>query len=123
MDSNLHHGRHFRVLVLAAVLSFGAGSPASSQSLLQAENLLFAPPPGFKVGYESNHDNRLMTEYVPAGESVDDWTQMLTVQIFRGNDALYSVQRAFRSEPSRMELDEAMHFQCGASIARAVLDL
>jgi hypothetical protein len=84
MDANLHRGRHCRGLVwAAAVLLFGAASPATSQSLLQAENLLFAPPPDFKVGYESNHNNRLLTEYVPAGETVDDWTQMLTVQIFR----------------------------------------
>jgi hypothetical protein len=175
MDANLHHGRHFRRFAGAtAVLLLATASPAPSQSLLQAENLLFAPPPDFKVGYESNHDNRLMTEYVPAGQTVDDWTQMLTVQIFRGatvdsatflqgvgkrymdacpgttakgiftgntngyvvsmlqlncpnnpgtgkpettafriikgNDALYSVQRAFRSEPSSMELDEVMHF-------------
>jgi hypothetical protein len=175
MGANCYHGRNYRRLGwMAAVLLVATSSPAPGQSLLQAENLLFAPPPGFKVGYQSSHDSRLITEYVPGGESVDDWTQMLTVQIFRGsavgsatflqavgkrymdacpgttakgiftgdtngyvvsmlllkcsnnpgtgkpettafriikgNDALYSVQRAFRSEPSSLELDEAMHF-------------
>jgi hypothetical protein len=174
MDANLHHGRHYRRFVGAtAVLLLATASPVPSQSLLQAENLLLAPPPGFKVGYEANHDNRLITEYVPGGETVDDWTQMLTVQIFRGsplgsaaflqdvgkrymdacpgtiakgiftgdtngyvvsmlllkcpnnpgtgkpettafriikgNDALYSVQRAWRSVPSDQDLDAVMH--------------
>lgn len=174
MDANLHHGRHYRRFVGAtAVLLLATASPVPSQSFLQAENLLFAPPPDFKVGYQSNHDNRLLTEYVPAGETVDDWTQMLTVQIFRratidsasflqdvgkrfmdacpgttakgiftgdtngyvvsmlllkcpnnpgtgkpettafriikGNDALYSVQRAWRSVPSDQDLDAVMH--------------
>jgi hypothetical protein len=71
MDANLHHGRHYRRFVGAtAVLLLAKASPAPSQSPLRAENLLMAAPPDFKVGYESNHDNRLMTEYVPVGETV-----------------------------------------------------
>jgi hypothetical protein len=57
---------------------------AFGQSLLEAENLLFSPPNDFKIGFQSQHDNRLMTEWVPAGETVEDWTQMLTVQVYRG---------------------------------------
>jgi hypothetical protein len=115
-----------------------------------------------------------MTEWVPAGESVSDWTQMLTVQVYRGaevdsatflervgkgyldacpktaakgifsgkvngyivsmlllkcpmnpatkrpettafrvikgKDALYSVQRAWRSVPTDQDIDEVMHW-------------
>jgi hypothetical protein len=61
-----------------------AAGVAAGQALIDAENLLFAPPKDFKVGFQSNHDNRLMTEWVPAAETVEDWTQMLTVQIYRG---------------------------------------
>ena len=178
MDANLHHGRQYRrFCATLAVLLLTTASPVPGQSLLQAENLLFAAPSGFKVGYQANHDNRLITEYVPSGETVDDWTQMLTVQIFRGsplgsaaflqnvgkrymdacpattakgiftgdtngyvvsmlllkcpnnpgtgkpettafriikgNDALYSVQRAFRSDPSSTELDAAEQYEIG----------
>jgi hypothetical protein len=56
---------------------------ASGESLIEAENLLFAPPKEFRVGFQSNHDNRLMTEFVPTSETVEDWTEMLTVQIYR----------------------------------------
>ena len=68
------------VIILASFSS----SMASGQSLIDAENLLLSPPKDFKVGFQSNRDNRLMTEFVPAAETVEDWTQMLTVQIYRG---------------------------------------
>jgi len=70
---------------LAAITVFGFNaSVAFGQSLIDAENLLFSPPKDFKIGFQSNRDNRLMTEWVPATETVEDWTQMLTVQIYRG---------------------------------------
>ncbi len=67
----------------AGVLMGSAAAMASGQSLIDAENLLFSPPKEFKVGFQSSRDNRLMTEWVPLSETVEDWTQMLTVQVFR----------------------------------------
>ena len=61
----------------AATVGFG-------QSLIDAENLLFSPPRDFKDGHQSNRDNWLMTEFGPVAETVEDRTQMLTVQIYRG---------------------------------------
>ena len=168
-----------RFLPLAVVVL--AGTPqAWSQPPLQAENLLVAQPAGFKVGYQANKDSTAISEWVPEGQSVDTWTQMLTVQVFRGSkvdpaaflqqigkkwtdacpgstgkgiftgqtngyvvsmlvlrcpknlttgkpettafrvikggDALYSVQRAFRSEPSDAELDDVMHYLAKVSV-------
>jgi hypothetical protein len=167
-------GHSQRFLGIGAILIVGCGSvTAFAQQQMEAENLLFSPPKDFKVGYQSNRDNRLMTEFVPNGETVEDWTQMLTVQIYRGatvdaaaflggvgkrfmdacpgttakgiytgqvngyvvsmlllkcpmnpgtskpettafrvirgKDALYSIQRAWRSVPSDQALDEVMH--------------
>jgi hypothetical protein len=69
---------------LATALLVGSVAAVSAgQSLIDAENLLIAQPPGFKVGYQSGHDHRSITEYVPVTETVDEWTQMLTVQVFR----------------------------------------
>lgn len=67
-----------------ALLLAAAATAASGQAVTDGENLVFAPPQDFRVGYTSSHDNRVMTEYVPAGQSVDDWAQMVTVQIFHG---------------------------------------
>jgi hypothetical protein len=146
---------------------------ACAQSSIDAENLLVSPPKDFKVGFQASHDNRTITEFVPTAETVEDWTQMLTVLVYRhatvdsatllqrvgkqymdacpgttakgiftgktngydvsmlvvkcpknpatqkpettafrvikGNDALYSVQRAWRSVPSDQEIDAVMH--------------
>jgi hypothetical protein len=71
------------MLKQAAMILIACSSAASAQTLI-AENLLFSPPKDFKVGYQSSHDNRQITEWVPATETVEDWTQILTVQIFRG---------------------------------------
>jgi hypothetical protein len=161
------------MLKSAAILLIAWTSATLAQSLINAENLLFSPPKDFKVGYQSSHDNRQITEWIPAPETVEDWSQMLTVQVFhrstvdggrflqdvgkrymdacpgtiakgiftgqingyavsmlllkcpknpatgkpettafrviKGNDALYSVQRAWRSVPTDQELDDVMH--------------
>ncbi len=156
------------MMVIGCVVNIAFG-----QSSIEAENLLLSPPKTFKIGFQSNHDNRLMTEWVPAAETVESWTQMVTVQVYRGakidapaflqdvgkrymdacpgttvkgiftgqangyvvsmlllkcpnnpgtgkpettafrvikgNDALYSVQHAWRSVPSDQDLDDVMH--------------
>jgi hypothetical protein len=55
---------------------------APSQAQLKGENLLVAPPPGFKVGFKDSRNGMNMLEWIPASETVQDWTEMVTVQIF-----------------------------------------
>jgi hypothetical protein len=70
---------------ISLLLAGWAATAANGQSLIENETLLFAPPKDFKVGFQSNHDRQLMTEWIPDGETVDEWTQMLTVQVYRGS--------------------------------------
>jgi hypothetical protein len=145
--------------------------PARSQ--MAAESLLLSPPKNFVVGYQANDGRRSIREFVPIGEAVGDWSEMLTVQLFhgaaigaptflqrvaakymndcpgttakgiftgqvngyvvstlllkcprnpatdrpettafriiKGNDALYSVQYAWRSVPTNQAIDDALH--------------
>jgi len=161
------------IKTVAMVLTGYGCAAVLAQPLIDTENLLFSPPKDFRVGFQSSHDNRMMTEFVPAAETVEDWTRMLTVQIYRGattdaatflqgigkrymdacagtttkgiftgqvngyvvsmlvlkcpknpstgkpettafrvikgNDALYSVQQAWRSVPSDQDLDDVIH--------------
>jgi hypothetical protein len=163
-----------RAWISALLILLGRSAGAAGEIPISAENLLFSPPKDFEVGYQSIYGNQSMTEMVPRGETVDNWTPMLTVQIFRGatvdsatflqglgkrymndcpgtrakgiftgktngydvsmlvlkcpknpatdkpettafrvikgNDALYSVQRAWRADPSDEEIDGVMHF-------------
>jgi hypothetical protein len=72
-----------RIATASLALLLGA-AVASSQTLTAGENLVFSPPQDFRVGFTASHDNGVMTEYVPDGQTVDDWAQMVTVQIFHG---------------------------------------
>jgi len=66
---------------LALVLALSAAAE------LVNENLLAALPPGYKIAFRDQNKNLLITEMVPAGETVNDWTEMVTVQVFRGLNA------------------------------------
>lgn len=69
---------------LAAGAAFMLALPVPARAQLKNENLLVTMPKGFKVGYRARKDNRAITEMVPDGETVEDWSEMLTVQIFFG---------------------------------------
>lgn len=56
--------------------------PAAAQ--LVDENLLVDVPSGYEIGFRDQKNNMLINEMVPKGETVDNWTEMVTVQIFRG---------------------------------------
>jgi hypothetical protein len=50
----------------------------------EGENLLAALPDGYKVGFQQKKGNAQITEMVPANETVEGWTEMVTVQVFGG---------------------------------------
>jgi hypothetical protein len=51
---------------------------------LDAENLLQTMPAGYKVDFQTKKGNMVMTEMVPKAENVNNWTEMLTTQVFLG---------------------------------------
>src|SRR5262249_10340799 len=42
-----------------------------------------SPPPGFKVGFQDSRNGVSIQEWVPQGETVQNWSEMVTVQLFR----------------------------------------
>jgi hypothetical protein len=75
-----------RMLKLSLLFAVLLASPAAAQ--LVNENLLVPLPEGYKVGFQTRKNNMDMQEMVPANETVDNWTEMVTVQIFHGIKAL-----------------------------------
>jgi hypothetical protein len=65
-------------VAVAALLCLGAAAHAQ----LKDENLLIGLPQGFKVGFSDSRNGMNMQEWVPVNESVQNWTEMVTVQIF-----------------------------------------
>ena len=58
--------------------------PDQPNSDLENENLLTTVPSGFKIDYSGKEDNFVITEMVQDGESVNEWSTMITVEIFLG---------------------------------------
>jgi hypothetical protein len=68
--------------VMALVFGAFCARPAAAE--LVNENLLAGLPSGYKVGFHDKKSDLQMTEWVPAKETVENWTEMVTVQIFYG---------------------------------------
>jgi hypothetical protein len=51
---------------------------------LPGENLVEPLPAGFKQGWSTSQNGMEMTEFVVAPETVDNWTRLITTQIFHG---------------------------------------
>lgn len=65
---------------MAALVCLTAGAVQAQQ--LKNENLLVGMPQGFKVGFKDSRNGMNMQEFVPAAETVQNWTEMVTVQVF-----------------------------------------
>jgi hypothetical protein len=70
----------WRALKLSLLLASLIARPAAAEFI--NENLLTTLPSGYHVGFEDKNNSRQIAEWVPAGETVDNWTEMVTVQIF-----------------------------------------
>lgn len=51
---------------------------------LFARTLNFRLPPGFILANRKTNDTNVLIEYVPKGQSVTNWTRLVTVQAYRG---------------------------------------
>lgn len=71
-----------RVATLAGLVLCAAGSAAQAQ--LKDENLLAAMPAGFKVATHQERDRIVFQEWIPANETLADWSEIVTVQIVLG---------------------------------------
>ena len=67
-------------LMLAAVML-----PLTAQAAQAAERASFGEPPkDFKIGYQTQQNGMIMVELVPQKQTVDNWTQMITLQSMAG---------------------------------------
>jgi hypothetical protein len=48
------------------------------------ENLIVLVPRGWKMGFQARQGNLQLTEFVPEGQTVDNWQSLLTIQIVFG---------------------------------------
>ena len=71
--------KQFPIRGLALLLMFFLVFAAHGQD--NTENIYFDLPPGFEKGFEESDDAFFIQEWVPKGESVNYWSEMLTLTI------------------------------------------
>lgn len=74
-------GRAAAVLIGLAVACLGEPAPAQT---LRNEQLFVGIPDGWAKVYENSAAEGSITEYVPHGERVEAWSEMLTLQRYNG---------------------------------------
>lgn len=63
-----------------ATLALLAGN-ATAQ--FKGENLIQPIPPGYRAGHHASDESGILRELVPEGETVHDWSSMVTTQVMR----------------------------------------
>ena len=92
-------------LIVAALFSTVAYAAIDGEILMQPMLK------GYKLGWQNINSERNWQEYVPEGETVDNWTTMVTTQIF--------FKMAQTTPP---EFLQGMAHRCGVACPNAMLD-
>jgi hypothetical protein len=74
--------RALRLAALALTLASLYGGESWAQ--LKDETLVATIPTGFKIGSQASHERMTTLEWVRESESLQNWTEMVTVQVDRG---------------------------------------
>lgn len=74
----------FSRLVFCALACWLMGSPAMSNAQTGSETLLVAPPRDWDVATNRRDRGLSVVQYVPPGQTLEDWDDMVQVQIFHG---------------------------------------
>lgn len=67
--------------LVGALLALACGTASAK---LEGENLLQPLPAGFRIANEQAEGAASLTEMVPLKETVDQWTRMVSTQVYRG---------------------------------------
>jgi hypothetical protein len=97
-------------LLTAFALALAFTLPDRAKGQTPTELFLIRFPDGFKLGYT----RAAMSEWVPAGESVDGWSEMITVQIFH-------VSPGLSQETFLQKLDEGWMKACPQTPKRSIV--
>ncbi|ACB96026.1 hypothetical protein [Beijerinckia indica] len=71
-----------KITALLSGLTLVLSEPCLAQ--IENENLLQPLPRGYKIGFQQTQGKLTIQEAVPQNETVENWTEMVTTQIFLG---------------------------------------
>lgn len=86
--------RMFKKAIVLGLTTSLAAHASTALAHLDGENLIQPLPEHFKIAYRDGNQRMSLTEMVPKDETVDDWSTMVTTQIYYGaRDASFDVYR------------------------------
>ncbi len=80
----MHGVKALAVGVVATLVAGAAAAPGETSISLFGRTLTFQLPKDFVQVHNANNGTNVLIEYVPRGETVANWTRMVTVQAYRG---------------------------------------
>jgi hypothetical protein len=80
-------------------------SPVAADDL-KNENILVSPPEGYRIGFEERKDNERITRMIPSSETMENWTEMLTIQVFRGKNGV--APETFEANAARLWAEKCL---------------
>ncbi|MDX9708878.1 MAG: hypothetical protein RBT64_04900 [Trichloromonas sp.] len=74
---------------------------------LDGENLLQIRPPDYQVSRQERQGQQIITEMIPAKETVDNWTEQVATQIFLETDVTPAQYQEFSAQEWRISCPDA----------------
>jgi hypothetical protein len=82
---------------------------AGAQSEITGERLLAAIPSGYELGYHQKTDQNEISEFIPKGETLEAWSEMITVQLFPAHNTSAKFYATFESLIKQACADGSSH--------------
>lgn len=71
-----------KTLIQAAAALFVLAVTIAQAEPARNENLLVSVPDGWEMVTDEKNDHGMLSEFVPKGETAQNWTRMITIQVF-----------------------------------------
>lgn len=84
-----------RRVLLVVLGSLLAVASAEARGELSGENLLIEIPQGYVLGYNQKTDQGEINEFIPEGETAEEWSEMITVQLLPAHNSNAKFYAAF----------------------------
>jgi hypothetical protein len=82
-----------KVLLIGSACCFLTVALAGAQAELTGENLMVEIPSGYELGHHQKTEQGEISEFILEGETLADWSEMITVQLLpahNSNDEFYA---------------------------------
>ncbi len=95
--------------LVGSICFFLAGVLAATRSELTGENLLVVIPGGYELAYNQKTDQGEINEFVPKGETVEAWSEMITIQLLPARNDNATFYATFDSLAKQACTDGSTH--------------